>query len=89
VLEGITRQTAIELCRELQIAVDVGAVSAGALRGADEVFLTSTAGGIMPVTRIDGRPIGDGKPGRITARLTDLYWARHDDAAWTTPVDYG
>lgn len=89
VLEGITRQTAIELCRELQIPVDIGPVSADALRDADEVFLTSTAGGIMPVTRIDGRPIGDGKPGQLTARLTELYWVRHDDPAWTTPVDYG
>ena len=89
VLEGITRQTAVELCQEIQIPVDIGAVPADALRGADEIFLTSTAGGIMPVTRIDGRPIGDGKPGRITGRLTELYWAKHDDPAWTTPVDYG
>lgn len=89
VLEGITRQTAIELCRELQIPVDISAVPANALRGADEIFLTSTAGGIMPVTRIDGRPIGDGKPGRITGRLTEMYWAKHDDPAWTTPVNYG
>jgi branched-chain amino acid aminotransferase len=89
VLEGITRQTAIELCRELQIPVDIDTVTADALRGADEIFMTSTAGGIMPVTRIDGRPIGDGKPGRITRRLTELYWAKHDDPAWVTPVDYG
>lgn len=89
VLEGITRQTAIELCRELQIPVDIGAVTADALRGADEIFLTSTAGGIMAVTRIDGQPIGDGRPGPITGRLTELYWAKHDHPAWTTPVDYG
>ena len=89
VLQGITRQIAIELCEELQIPVDIGTVTADALRGADEIFVTSTAGGIMPVTRIDGEAIGDGKPGPITGRLTELYWARHDDPAWTTPVDYG
>ena len=89
VLEGITRQTAIELCAALQIPVDVGTVAADDMRDADEIFLTSTAGGIMPVTRIDGQPIGDGRPGRITGRLTELYWARHDDPAWVTPVDYG
>lgn len=89
VLQGITRQTAIELCEELQVPVDAGTVTADALRGADEIFLTSTAGGIMPVTRIDGKAIGDGKPGPVTGRLTELYWAKHDDPAWVTPVDYG
>ena len=89
VLQGITRQTAIELCAELQIPVDTGTVTADALRGADEIFLTSTAGGIMPVTRIDGEAIGDGRPGPLTGRLTELYWAKHDDPAWATPVDYG
>lgn len=89
VLQGITRQTAIELCEELQIPVDAGTVTADALRGADEIFLTSTAGGIMPVTRIDGKAIGDGKPGPVTGRLTELYWTKHDDPAWVTPVDYG
>ncbi len=86
VLEGITRQTAIELCAELQIPVNIGTLTADALRGADEVFITSTAGGIMPVTRLDGAPIGDGAPGPLTARLTALYWAKHEDPDWTTPV---
>lgn len=89
VLQGITRRTAIELCAELQIPVDIGTLTADALRGADEAFLTSTAGGIMPVTRIDGAAVGDGEPGPVTGRLTERYWARHDDPAWTTPVDYG
>ncbi|MBE9557994.1 MAG: aminotransferase class IV [Proteobacteria bacterium] len=81
VLQGITRQTATELCEELQISVDIGTVTADALRGADEIFITSTAGGIMPVTRIDGEAIRDGKPGPMTGRLTELYWAKHDDPA--------
>lgn len=89
VLQGITRQTAIELCEELQIPVDIGTVTADALRAADEIFLTSTAGGIMPVTRIDGQAIGNGEPGSTTGRLTALYWGKHDDPAWVTPVEYG
>jgi len=89
VLQGITRRTVIELCGELGIPVDTGTVTAGALRAADELFLTSTAGGIMPVTRIDGDPVGDGRPGPLTSRLTNLYWAKHDDPGWTTAVDYG
>ena len=58
------------------------------MRTADEIFLTSTAGGIMPVRSIDGRLLGDGQPGPVTTRLKDMYWRLHDDPAYTTPVDY-
>ncbi len=88
VLEGITRQTALELCRELGIPVTAGPLSAADLARAEEVFITSTAGGIMPVTRIEQRPIGDGRPGPLTARLSALYWEKHEDPAWSTAVDY-
>ena len=62
-------------------------LSVEALKAADEVFLTSTAGGIVPITRIDGTAIGAGTPGPVTARLVELYWQKHEDPAWTTPVD--
>jgi branched-chain amino acid aminotransferase len=87
VLEGITRATVLELCAELGLPAETGKVSAEALMAADEVFITSTAGGIMPVARIDHAAIGGGKPGRLTGKLTELYWAKHEDPAWTTPVD--
>ena len=86
-LMGITRRTALELCAELAIPARQGVLAADALRAADEVFITSTAGGIMPVTRIDDAPIADGRPGPLTGRLTDLYWQKHSDPAWTTPVE--
>ena len=87
VLQGITRQTALELAAELALPAAEAPLSADALRGADEVFITSTAGGIMAVTRIDGAAIGDGRPGPVTGRLTELYWEKHSDPAWTTPVE--
>jgi branched-chain amino acid aminotransferase len=89
VLEGITRMSAIELCGELGIPVTSAPLSVEALRGADEVFITSTAGGIMPVSRVDGMPVGNGHPGALTARLGELYWQKHEDPAWSTAVDYG
>ena len=58
------------------------------LRRADEAFITSTAGGIMPVSRVDGEALGSSAPGRITAALSELYWRKHGDPAWTTPVNY-
>jgi len=86
VLEGITRMTAIELCRELAIPVSEADIPAGSLSAADEAFVTSTAGGIISVSRVDGAVIGDGTPGPLTRKLTRLYWQKHDDPAWTTAV---
>jgi branched-chain amino acid aminotransferase len=88
VLEGVTRRTVLELCDQLNIEGELGRFGADELRRADEVFMSSTAGGIMPVRRIDSQPVGSGTPGPVTKRLTEMYWALHDDPAYTTPVDY-
>ncbi len=89
VLLGITRRTVIELCEELGAEAAAGVLAADALRTADEVFVSSTAGGIMPVTRIDGRALGDGEPGPFTTRIHDLYWSKKEAGWYATPIDYG
>ena len=66
----------------------IAPVPVDAVAEATEAFVTSTAGGVMPVTTIDGRQLGDGTPGPTTTRLRDAYWAAHDDPRWTTAVDY-
>jgi branched-chain amino acid aminotransferase len=88
VLEGITRKTVIELAAGYEIALEQRAVPAGELRRADEVFLTSTAGGVIPVTKVDGEPVGDGAPGPITLRLRESYWNLHGDPRFATPIRY-
>lgn len=88
VLEGITRRTVIELSERLNVEARLARMSADELKGADEVFLTSTAGGVMPVRSIDGAKVGDGAPGPVTRRLTEMYWALHEDPAYSTPVRY-
>jgi branched-chain amino acid aminotransferase len=88
VLEGITRETIMELAAELGIKARHRPFPKEALYAADEVFVTSTAGGVMPVTKVDGRLIGNGQPGVLTQELTDLYWKKHADPAWSTPVAY-
>lgn len=88
VLPGITRKSVIDICLELQIAVEQSAVRIKEIADADEVFITSTAGGVMPVTKIDGKEVGDGNVGVLTKRLTDAYWSKHVDPAWSTPVRY-
>ncbi|MBI4831177.1 MAG: aminotransferase class IV [Candidatus Lindowbacteria bacterium] len=88
VLLGITRLTVLELAKEMGIPAEACPVSVEAFRSADEIFLSSTAGGIMPVKSLDDRPLGNGKPGPLTTRLRDAYWKAHDDPRYTTVVNY-
>jgi len=88
VLPGVTRRTVMEIGRAHGRAVDAGPVSAEAVRSADEVLITSTAGGVMPVTHVDGTVIGDGTPGPVTRALRDAYWALHEDPRYSLAVDY-
>jgi branched-chain amino acid aminotransferase len=88
VFEGMTRRTIIQLCPELGLPCEVRPVATRELPAADEIFLTSTAGGVMPVTQLDGKAIGDGKPGPITRRLNDLYWSRQEQGWLCTAVPY-
>lgn len=88
-LEGITRQTVMDLAEELGIEVHKTLFKEDFLKAADEVFLTSTAGGIMPVTTLDGNQVGDGSMGPMTRKLYDAYWAAHGpESKWSTPVSY-
>src|SRR5271165_4690677 len=87
-LQGITRRSMIELARQAGQPVQEGCLSAEDLRRAAEVLVTSTAGGIMPVTVIDGQPVGTGAPGPLTLQLRDRYWASHEDPRYSTPVRY-
>lgn len=88
VLEGITRMTVIEIARELGHEVVVDQVPVGVLEQADEIFLTSTAGGVMPVATLDGRPVGSGAQGPLTRAIRDRYWELHDDPRYTDEVPY-
>ena len=87
-LMGVTRQTLIELCSESGSPAEQGRMSADDLMRADEVLTCTTAGGVMPVTRLNGEPIGDGLVGPRTSELRDRYWKLHVDPALTTPVRY-
>jgi branched-subunit amino acid aminotransferase/4-amino-4-deoxychorismate lyase len=88
VLEGITRKTVVELAQTLNVDCRLTKVPVKGLREADEVFITSTAGGVMPVRSIDKKLVGDGLPGPVTMRIRDMYWKLHEDPAYSTPVRY-
>ncbi|OGW26796.1 MAG: branched-chain-amino-acid transaminase [Nitrospirae bacterium GWC2_57_13] len=73
ILEGVTRGLILELAARAGIAVRERAFPPEELSMADECFITNTTMEVMPVTRIDGRPVGTGRPGPMTARLLAAY----------------
>ncbi|HQZ05915.1 MAG: aminotransferase class IV [Rhodoferax sp.] len=87
-LEGISRRTVIEMAAALGLPLQARPVTADELRGADEVFLSTSGGGVLPVSQVDERTIGTGAPGAITRRLIETYWAWHADPAYSLPIDY-
>ncbi len=71
--EGITRQAVLDLAAQAGLPCAIGDYSLTQVYSAAEVFVTGTMGGLTPVLAVDGRPIGEGKPGPVTVRLIDLF----------------
>ena len=89
VLLGITRKTVLEISEQLGVPAHVTDVPVGDLYRADELFLSSTAGGVMPIANLDGQPVGTGKMGPLTKKIRQRYWDLHADPKLTFAVDYG
>jgi branched-chain amino acid aminotransferase len=87
-LEGISRRTVLEMAASLGLPMALRALPAAELRSAQEVFLSTSGGGVLPVSRVDGAPIGTGQPGPVTERLVRTYWEWHRNEAMNRPVDY-
>ncbi|MGH6814764.1 MAG: aminotransferase class IV [Hyphomicrobiaceae bacterium] len=87
-LDGMTRDTVFLLCRETNLDVRKAPLPPGTLRTADEVFISTTGGGVIAITKVDGQAVGSGVPGPVTRRLDALYWAKREAGWLATPVDY-
>ena len=87
ILSGITRKAVLNLAVK-KLSVDIRDLERDELSSADEVFITSTAGGVIPVTKIDGRKVATGVPGPVTQNLQEGYWALHEDPRYTLEVKY-
>ncbi len=92
VLEGISRRTVIELARERGLPLREAPLPVADLRRASEVFLSSTGGGVIGISRVDGTPVG-GRPagefGPVTRALQQAYWGLHEDPRYVETVAYG
>jgi branched-chain amino acid aminotransferase len=87
-LEGVSRLSVLELCAELGIDVQVRPISAEEVRDADEIFVTSTAGGVIGASRIDGRIMNNDRPGPISEELRAMYWEKRKSGWHAEPVRY-
>lgn len=91
VLEGITRDTAITLARDLGYEVQERSITRTELYIADELFVTGTAAEITPIISVDNHMVGDGEVGEITKKISDFYQKVvvsqiSDYREWLTPV---
>jgi len=73
VLPGITYDVVIEIARAREFQIEVRPVSEAEVRSADEIWVTSSTKEVLAVTTLDGKPVGDGKPGLLFRRMHALY----------------
>jgi D-alanine transaminase len=73
ILPGITRSVVVDVARALGVTLQFRPFSREEAYAAREAFLTSTSNFVLPITRIDGKPVGEGRPGPIATRLREAY----------------
>lgn len=88
VLQGITRKSVIDVAKANGIEIRVEHVPVELAYNSDEIFMCTTAGGIMPITTLDGQPVNGGKIGPITKVIWDGYWAMHYDSTYSFEINY-
>jgi branched-chain amino acid aminotransferase len=84
ILRGITRDTVLDLAREMELPLREELFTLQFVYNADEMFLTGSAAEVIPVREVDNRPIGDGRPGPMTQRLIQQF--RQCTAHTGTPI---
>ena len=72
-LKGITCDAILELAQKMKIKVFEGSITRHEVYNADECFLNRTAAELIPIVKVDGRVIGEGKPGAVTKKLLDAF----------------
>ena len=73
ILPGITYDVVVELAQSARIPLEFGEIAETELRAADELWVTSSSKEVLAIVRLDGKPIGDGKPGAVFRRMYQLY----------------
>ena len=88
VLAGVSRKTVLEMAEHLGINTSVRSLSVGELLEADEVFLSSSGGGVIPIIRVNETIFGNGASGPISVQLNETYWKWTTLEKYRDPIDY-
>ncbi|OJJ30928.1 hypothetical protein ASPWEDRAFT_162513 [Aspergillus wentii DTO 134E9] len=88
VLEGVTRKSVIDVAVASGIEVRVQVVPVEMAYHCDEIFMSTTAGGIMPITMLDGEPVNGGEIGPVTKAIWDGYWDLHYNSGFSFEIAY-
>jgi len=88
VLAGVSRKTVLEMAEHLGINTSVRSLSVEELLDADEVFLSSSGGGVIPIIRVNERIFGNGASGPISVQLNETYWKWTSLEKYRDPIDY-
>lgn len=88
VLEGVTRKAVLAAAEKLGYPYVIDDVPVELAYTCDELLFVTTAGGVMPITTLDGEPIGNGEVGPISKALWKGYWDAHYDPAVSFAIDY-
>lgn len=87
VLEGVTRKSVLAVAEKLGYPYTIDDVPVELAYQCDEILFVTTAGGVMPITTLDGQPVGDGKVGPISKALWKGYWDAHADPELSFAVE--
>ena len=88
VLAGVSRKTVLEMAEHLGINTSVRSLSVEELLEADEIFLSSSGGGVIPIIRVNETIFGNGASGPISVRLNETYWKWTTLEKYRDPIDY-
>ena len=89
VLEGISRQTVLEIGAELGLRTETRTLPLAELLQSDEVLISTSGGGVAPITQIDDRLFSNGSPGEVTSSIKERYFAWAGSPRYRTEIDYG
>ena len=87
-LEGISRRTVLEMAQEQGLKTEIRPLPRQEFLDADEVFLSTSGGGVAPLTRVNDRVYQNGGIGPVTSELHARYWRWIHDPAYRTEIDY-
>lgn len=88
VLEGVTRKSVLAAAEKLGYSYTIDDVPVELAYNCDELLFVTTAGGVMPITTLDGKPVGNGEVGPISKALWKAYWDSHYDPEISFAIQY-